>query len=367
MLFKHYLSDLIRKILAIRLVNIDDEFILKNKDISNSKVNKVNSEKVWGHGFYSLKNDENLIYYKGFISNVEVRYFELDNKSYFFSGNHLRDRLSRCYYEQGVDYVPALSKIKTKNNVKILNGTCAYLSNTEPQHYGHFIMFVLPLLSQYNKFCSSPPDYYYLGDIDLKEFHFELLALGGVKKEQIITEPCIANKLVYCSLTRNKYNNKKYWDYESYCYVSGLVKNKKVRSGNKKLYVSRGDVKWRKVENESELLSYLSSEGFECISMDGKTLDEQIRIFSEACCIVAPHGAALTNLLYCNENTKVIEIFPFDYPDVTSYVFATYSKCQYYRLEGEKIDLSNKPCYRNIKVDINELDNILKRINKIND
>lgn len=36
---------------------------------------------------------------------------------------------------------------------------------------------------------------------------------------------------------------------------------------------------------------------------------EQIYLFSEARFIIAPHGAALTNLIACKEGTKVIAFF----------------------------------------------------------
>ncbi|MGR5311897.1 glycosyltransferase family 61 protein [Photobacterium damselae] len=362
MYFKRNFINLIKKILSVRLVNIDDDFILNNKSIKKYKLKKISGKRLWGGEPNSLFNDDNSKFYKGYISNIEIKYFELESNDYFLANNHLMDIYFRCYYEKNISYIPALSKLPIKKNITKLSGTCAYLSNTEPQHYGHFIMFVLPLLYWYKRYSSSEPEYYYLGDVDLKSFHYELLSLAGIKREQIIIKPCRADKIIYCSLTRKKYKNKKYWDHESYSYIYDLIKDKKSKNMSRKLYISRGDVKWRKVENENILLSYLVNKGFECVSMDGKSLDEQISLFSEASCIVAPHGAALTNLLYCNENTNVIELFPFNYPDVTSYVFATYSKCNYYRLEGEAIDLSNEACYRNIYVDINKLDEILKLV-----
>jgi capsular polysaccharide biosynthesis protein len=38
--------------------------------------------------------------------------------------------------------------------------------------------------------------------------------------------------------------------------------------------------------------------------------DEQIRIFQEAEFVIATHGAALSNLAFCHEGTKVIEMSP---------------------------------------------------------
>jgi capsular polysaccharide biosynthesis protein len=40
---------------------------------------------------------------------------------------------------------------------------------------------------------------------------------------------------------------------------------------------------------------------------------DQIRLFSEAELIVAPHGGALTNLLFAEPGTAVVELFAPDY------------------------------------------------------
>jgi capsular polysaccharide biosynthesis protein len=39
-------------------------------------------------------------------------------------------------------------------------------------------------------------------------------------------------------------------------------------------------------------------------------LDTQIQLMCHAKVIVAPHGAALTNLVFCQPNAQVLELFP---------------------------------------------------------
>jgi capsular polysaccharide biosynthesis protein len=77
-----------------------------------------------------------------------------------------------------------------------------------------------------------------------------------------------------------------------------------------RLYVSRGDAGARSVANESEVMAVLRDYGFTPVRFAGMGLRDQARLFASAEAIVAPHGAALANLVYCRPGTKVIECFP---------------------------------------------------------
>jgi hypothetical protein len=82
---------------------------------------------------------------------------------------------------------------------------------------------------------------------------------------------------------------------------------------NRRLYVARGGSRHRQVINESEVIAALAKEGFEECHPEELTLLEQIRLFQQARAVVAPHGAALTNLVFCPAGTRVAEIFSAHY------------------------------------------------------
>jgi capsular polysaccharide biosynthesis protein len=81
------------------------------------------------------------------------------------------------------------------------------------------------------------------------------------------------------------------------------------RDGWRKLYLSRANAWPRKVVNEAELLSLLLERGFEVTDCGKLSFDEQVRLFSEAKCVVGPHGAAFTNILWSSPGTRVCEVF----------------------------------------------------------
>jgi hypothetical protein len=74
----------------------------------------------------------------------------------------------------------------------------------------------------------------------------------------------------------------------------------------RRLYVSRSGA--RRIINESAVFALLKSYGFEFIADKPRPLAEQIELFGSAAYIVAPHGASLSNLVWANTGTKVLEL-----------------------------------------------------------
>jgi glycosyl transferase family 61 len=75
----------------------------------------------------------------------------------------------------------------------------------------------------------------------------------------------------------------------------------------------------RAIRNRDEVELRLLEEGFEIVELEGASLDFQIELFSQASVVVAPTGAALTNMLFCRPGTRVI-IFMSNH-EVTNYYF----------------------------------------------
>ena len=76
-----------------------------------------------------------------------------------------------------------------------------------------------------------------------------------------------------------------------------------------RLYVGRGDSPTRKLLNEADLLNTLEPAGFVSVTMGGRSVREQVAMFARAEVIVALHGAALTNIAFCQPGTRLLEIF----------------------------------------------------------
>ena len=111
----------------------------------------------------------------------------------------------------------------------------------------------------------------------------------------------------------------------------------------KRLYISRADATTRRVLNERELVDCLSSFGFSTVTLFDKSVSEQATLFASAELIVAPHGSGLTNLVYCDPGSTVIELFS---PTFINPIFWTLSETlglEYYCFFGDGLLLPEPP------------------------
>lgn len=79
------------------------------------------------------------------------------------------------------------------------------------------------------------------------------------------------------------------------------------RKEKKKIYISRNDAPTRRLINENELLKKFPH--YEKVTLTNKDLIDQMNLFYNASHIIAPHGAALSHLAFCDPGTELLEIF----------------------------------------------------------
>jgi capsular polysaccharide biosynthesis protein len=80
-------------------------------------------------------------------------------------------------------------------------------------------------------------------------------------------------------------------------------------SGPEKLFLSRRGVGGRQLANEAELQAALEARGFVPVQPEKLSVAEQAQLLGSARCVVAPHGAALTNLVFAPPGALLLELF----------------------------------------------------------
>lgn len=134
-----------------------------------------------------------------------------------------------------------------------------------------------------------------------------------------------------------------------------------------RIYINR---KTRRLNNESEVQSTLIQHGFTIVSLEDLTLDEQIQLFASAKQVIGFHGAGLTNLIYCSNETSVIEIVDpdFVYPSYIDGVVVSGKKAPktYYHVlcTMKGLRYAVLEC-REYVLNIHELELALKHIDKL--
>ena len=138
-----------------------------------------------------------------------------------------------------------------------------------------------------------------------------ILELCGIPKERVFPLSDItalrAKRLRVAVRARGSHVNPP-WLVRALREVSGF--RPPIQPPHRRIYISRLRAKRRPLKNEAEVIHALAQRGFEMIDAGALSVAEQQTLFSEAAFIVASHGAALTNLAWCDSAAHVIEFLP---------------------------------------------------------
>jgi hypothetical protein len=304
-----------------------------------------------------------------FLATTETLLLDIRDSGFSFRNNHLLDKDLNVIGEQRTEELnkflplPIYSEVISKATK--LEGTVAYLSDPDPANYYHWMCRTLPLLRIYQKwFDWQEIDFFYIGQFPISSFHKESLEKAGIPLNKITQSACTADRILV-AITNRTINWGDPINKEAYFFTRNLfLKNLKINFKNKKsrVYVKRGNPGRRKVINEIQVIALLERYGFASVLMDDKTVQEQAEIFSQAEAIVAAHGAALTNLLFIQARTKVIEIIPYGYVNNCFYAMTSHGEADYFYLQSEKTDQINIDRRTiDLYVDIQKLEKILQK------
>ncbi len=115
---------------------------------------------------------------------------------------------------------------------------------------------------------------------------------------------------------------------------------------SKKIYVTRQDSSYRKIINESDVITLLREKGYKVINPQLYEIDEQIEIFSNAEKIIAPHGSNLANISFCKPGTEIFEITPFFKENEKifndRYInLSSINKLKHHKITSDTVDVEN--------------------------
>ena len=283
---------------------------------------------------------------------IDSDWFVIDSEEtgFTFRNNHLLDPDRRVVYEPAIRFRDLPISKRILESTSEVSGTVAYLSNTWPDNYYHWLCKTLPLLQIYRE-RTGEPDFVYLGR-PLRRWHVESLALIGVSSDRILTKGVAPTRIVAAIP-----NRRGGVDTASLQFVANGLSPKTSRGHELLAFIGRGRTRRRMLVNERECAERLRKHGLQFVTLDGKSVREQTELFSSAKVIVAAHGAALTNLLFASPETTVIELMPPRSSSRTSFAeIAAVRGCRYGRLSSES-------CGRDrVQIDIDRVEALVEAV-----
>lgn len=189
-----------------------------------------------------------------------------------------------------------------------LEGTAAVLNNPWCHNYYHWLLEVVPRIMMMRS-AGLTADWFIVES--QSRYQRRVLELLGIPPERLI-QPHYALNLQADMLIRPSHPGLDAWQGLAGAIKQGLPASERIASEQprRRIYISRKAAAHRKVANESELQALLDSHGFETHSFETLDFARQVKLIDSADCIMAVHGAALANLIFAREGTRVIEICP---------------------------------------------------------
>lgn len=149
----------------------------------------------------------------------------------------------------------------------------------------------------------------------------EFLSLLGIRADQIVDTRTTDVRFEQCVVA-----NAGHWFYPNLADITALRNHilplvsipKTLRT---RIYISRNCR--RRIMNEPELIRLLKQYNFQIIEDKPRSVAEQVALYHNAECIVGPHGASFSNLIWCQPGTQLLELFaPTYYPAFFRYLAA---------------------------------------------
>jgi capsular polysaccharide biosynthesis protein len=201
-------------------------------------------------------------------------------------------------------------------------GTVAVLTTRGSDNYYHFLTDVLPRIVLVEKSGISIDRYLVNRSLPFQRDLLERFGISGDRVIESRAHPHIqAERLVVPTLPDP--------DMETPGWIVTALRDRLLPPGavapRRRIYVGRGSRRHdRIVVNEPDVLAVLARRGITPLDPGRLPVADQIQAFASAELIVAPHGAALTNLAFCSPGARLVELFAPDYVNVCFWALATH-------------------------------------------
>ncbi|MDJ0554863.1 MAG: tetratricopeptide repeat protein [Microcoleaceae cyanobacterium MO_207.B10] len=262
-----------------------------------------------------------------------------------------------------------------------INGTVAVLSGLSGNIYFHWMVDILPRIEilKRNGINFEQIDFFLINSIQ-QPFQKETIRILGIPEDKIIESdrhphiqaqtlivPSFSSYLGWLPGWALEFHRRAFLNQS----ISPLFQD--INKYPEKIYISRNKAKYRQVINEAAVINLLTKNGFITVELENLSVGEQIGLFANAKVIVSPHGSSLTNIIFCNPETTIIELVSPNYIRHYYWVISQQLRLNYYYLKGEETSyypirqlMYPNPLTEDILINLSSLEKILVNSSIIN-
>ncbi len=267
--------------------------------------------------------------------------------------------LSLHHFAKPEDFDWLLSAVKFPKPLR-LRGDLTVLGEVYASSYYHWLFFGLGRLCYVKKrFSLDTISHFGVSHLD-QAFARESLRLMEIPEEKIIALidfPHLEPDAIVVSSWTGSFDPT-----IAHLLRETFLPHAKQDRETKRIYVSRSRTT-RHIHNEEELLGEIEPLGFEKVYCEDLGFLEQISLFHNADVVLSPHGAGLSNLVFCKPGTKVIEIFNRGWLAPVFWQISEAVGLDHYCLFGEDAPSADPRLasqHKNIQFSIGDLRKLLK-------
>ena len=342
--------------------------MIKNYSALEIKENKRLSDKFLNADFKKINLKCNL--YNGNFYLDSFNYFLIDDEFSAFDHLYSRDisQKNDHFYNENFfnNFKKNIENLKQFENIFVLG------SNAANNYYSNLLQFLPRIFFTNSKKIKIA--IHRNSSTKFREFLKKILNTKNIEFTFIYLDDGFY-KFVNCQMPQFLTIN------DSVKVLKNFLLTDKLNVSDKKIYVTREDSFYRKIVNEADLIPILRSKGYKIINPQLYSINDQIRIFSQADKIVGAHGSNLSNIVFCNPGTEIFEIAPKLKNNNEKILQSRYeylagiNNLSFFRYEADSVPiknhsqlaskyissliLENSNYYKNLIIKIKEIDKLL--------
>jgi len=290
-----------------------------------------------------------------------VELIEVDNASVVSHYDQWNNEFSMAIDEnfavvpiRSTGFHPAHAKILRTFRPISLDIAVAWIFEAWSGNYFHWLVYHIPKAIFFKK--KYPSLKLLLPELNsLDSIIVSSLKMIGYSDEQLIRQPgkyVSIGKLFY--LSGDQFDPRLIGKIPEKYSVFGDIVPKRL------VYISRKKAKWRNVINEQEVVEFLFSLGFDIISMESLSFEEQVRLMSEAIVLVGPHGAGLANMVFSPKGLTIVEFVLPSFPNSDYYSLANCLGHSYGLFLADHVSDEKEPALQDMRISIPRLKDLLE-------